>query len=320
MPFGQVVVGPPGSGKSTYCFGMHQFLSAIGRQCIIVNLDPANDFMSYPCAIDIRKVIDIETIQNDYDLGPNGALIFAMETIEYHVDWLCEELEAHKDTYVIIDCPGQVELFTDHDSLQKIISTLSKRIDFRPVVVQLVDSFCCTDPAAYISALLVCLKGMLQLDLPHINVLSKADLLSSYAALPMNLDFYTNVEDLSYLTPILDRDPRLIRYSQLNKTICELIEEFGLVSFEVLAVENKVSMLHLLQKIDQAGGYSYGSTEIGGDIVWANAVRQGGDPLQDVSPQERWIDRREEYDRYEREMEEKYLEESQKVNEEEEPY
>lgn len=31
MVFGQVVIGPPGSGKTTYCNGMSQFLSLIGR-------------------------------------------------------------------------------------------------------------------------------------------------------------------------------------------------------------------------------------------------------------------------------------------------
>ena len=31
MVFGQVVIGPPGSGKTTYCNGMSQFLSLMGR-------------------------------------------------------------------------------------------------------------------------------------------------------------------------------------------------------------------------------------------------------------------------------------------------
>jgi len=32
--FGQVVIGPPGAGKTTYCWGVQQFLQACGRYCI----------------------------------------------------------------------------------------------------------------------------------------------------------------------------------------------------------------------------------------------------------------------------------------------
>ena len=41
--FGQLVIGPPGSGKTTYCTGIQQFLSATGRKVAVINLDPAND-------------------------------------------------------------------------------------------------------------------------------------------------------------------------------------------------------------------------------------------------------------------------------------
>jgi len=34
---------------------------------------------------------------------------------------------------------------------------------------------------------------------PHVNVLSKVDLVEKYAKLPFNLDFFTEVLDLSYL-------------------------------------------------------------------------------------------------------------------------
>ncbi len=36
------VLGPPGSGKTTFCNGMSQFLGAVGRKASVVNLDPAN--------------------------------------------------------------------------------------------------------------------------------------------------------------------------------------------------------------------------------------------------------------------------------------
>ena len=44
--FGQLVIGPPGSGKSTYCHGLHQFLNGVERKTIVVNLDPANDLLA----------------------------------------------------------------------------------------------------------------------------------------------------------------------------------------------------------------------------------------------------------------------------------
>lgn len=43
MSFGQLVIGPPGSGKTTYCFAMKEYFEHFGRQTIIINLDPANE-------------------------------------------------------------------------------------------------------------------------------------------------------------------------------------------------------------------------------------------------------------------------------------
>lgn len=41
--YGQIVIGAPGSGKTTYCNGMQQYLQLLGRECHVVNLDPANE-------------------------------------------------------------------------------------------------------------------------------------------------------------------------------------------------------------------------------------------------------------------------------------
>ncbi|KAF4724741.1 GPN-loop GTPase 2, partial [Perkinsus olseni] len=41
--FGQLVIGPPGSGKSTYCRALRAYVRAAGRQCSVVNLDPASE-------------------------------------------------------------------------------------------------------------------------------------------------------------------------------------------------------------------------------------------------------------------------------------
>ena len=142
------------------------------------------------------------------------------------------------------------------------------------------------------------------MDLPHLNVMTKIDKLASYGPLPFNLDFYTEVHDLSYLLPHLASENPAMRHPKfegLNNAVVELVEDFGLVGFETLAVEDKRSMMTLLQAIDRAGGYAFGGAEGANDTVWHVAMREGmsGMTIQDV--QERWIDRKEEFDALEAE-------------------
>ena len=185
------------------------------------------------------------------------------------------------------------------------------------VVLHLSDSYCLTLPSLYISNLILSLRAMLQMDLPHLNVLTKIDKLASYAPLPFNLDFYTEVQDLSHLLPSLEEESSVMKGSKfegLNKAIIELVEDFGLVGFETLAVEDKRSMMHLLQVIDRAGGYAFGGAEGANDTVWQVAMREGTTTMDIKDVQERWIDRKEEYDEVERQQ----WEEQSKIREEEE--
>lgn len=127
MPFGEVVIGSPGSGKSTYAYGKHQLFTALNRPISIVNLDPANDALPYPCAVDIAELITLEDIMEEHHLGPNGAMLYAIEYLDANFDWLDERLkELGPEAYVVFDLPGQVELSTNHDSLKKIVAKLGK--------------------------------------------------------------------------------------------------------------------------------------------------------------------------------------------------
>ncbi|KAH7395023.1 hypothetical protein DE146DRAFT_658919 [Phaeosphaeria sp. MPI-PUGE-AT-0046c] len=321
MPFAQLVIGPPGSGKSTYCDGMQQFMGAIERKCSVVNLDPANDSTSYQPAVDVRDLVTIDEIMEQETLGPNGGVLFALEELEHNFDWLEEALKELGDDYVLFDCPGQVELFTHHGSLRNIFFRLQK-LGYRLVVVHLTDSIILSRPSLYVSSLLLALRSMLQMDLPHLNVLTKIDNLRNYPNLPFNLDYYTEVQDLHYLLPHLNReqtsgipgptgadakddvdmddDEPTSKFAALNKAIVELVEDFALVGFETLAVEDKRSMMTLLRAVDRAGGYAVGGIEGANETVWQMAMRSEGVTMDARDVQERWLDRRDELDEEER--------------------
>jgi GTPase SAR1 family protein len=164
VAFGQLVCGPPGAGKTTYCHGTHQvslsplpfpvsltqpitykltaprkFLTALNRPVAIINLDPAVPNPPYPCAVNITDLISLEEIMEEFSLGPNGAMLYAMEYLETNLDWLEEKIQEvliHQDEerrgpgYLVFDTPGQVELWTNHDSLKRIITKFTKK-DYR---------------------------------------------------------------------------------------------------------------------------------------------------------------------------------------------
>jgi hypothetical protein len=165
---------------------------------------------------------------------------------------------------------------------------------------------------------------MLQLEMTQINVLTKIDNLRNYPNLPFNLDYYTEVQDLQYLLPHLNReqtsgipgpttagvgdgddvemddDEPTSKYSALNKAIVELVEDHALVGFETLAVEDKKSMMTLLRAIDRAGGYALGGIDGANETVWQMAMSQKGVTMDARDVQERWLDRRDEMDEEER--------------------
>lgn len=67
--------------------------------------------------------------------------------------------------------------------------------------VHLVDAHLCSDPGKYVSALLLSLSTMLHLELPHINVLSKIDLIESYGKL--GICFFFCVISVEYMSDIV---------------------------------------------------------------------------------------------------------------------
>ena len=259
--YGQLVVGPPGSGKTTYCRGLAQLFDAIHRKHAIVNLDPANDNdLGYDPAIDIRDLVDCTHVQEEMHLGPNGALVYALEYLEANVDWLTERLQGliKDDTYLVFDMPGQVELFSMHSSLLKIIEILQKTLEISLASVMLIDSHLCMDAGNYLSGMVVSLNTMLHLGLPHVNVLSKVDMLEQYGELPFHVGYYLQPHNLGALAEVVSERIHP-KFSRATEGLCDLLGDFGMVSqFAPLAVEDRTSMINVVKLIDRANGFALG--------------------------------------------------------------
>jgi GPN-loop GTPase len=228
--YGQVVAGPPGAGKTTYCAGMQEYLRLLGRKPWVVNLDPANEVPKKPLprndadgrSMDLKEeedkvlpydtlldvcecVVNLSSVMKELGLGPNGGLVYCMEYIEAHVDEVVQMIQerVEEDAYLIFDLPGQVELYTHGTAVPRLIQELVKVLDIRLVAIQLIDSHYCTEPANFLSAALLGTTTMIRLELPTVSVLSKVDLLVNYGPLPFSLDFFTECQDLDRLLPFL---------------------------------------------------------------------------------------------------------------------
>lgn len=259
---GQLVLGPPGAGKTTYCGRMAQLLKKLGRKVVIINLDPANDLMSYQADIDIRNLIVLEEVMDQYKLGPNGALLYCMEYLEQNYDWLLGQLNGDNSTNYIFDLPGQVELYCHHESLTNIFARLTNAANFQLCVVHLVDSHHCSDAGKFIAALMLSLSAMLKIGLPHINLLTKVDLLKKHMdKLQFGIDFYTEVLDLNYLLDCLDSDNFMNKYKKLNSAFVSIIEDYSLVTFQLVNMLKEESLINVKNLVDKANGFVFKSEE-----------------------------------------------------------
>ncbi|ROT75464.1 GPN-loop GTPase 2 [Penaeus vannamei] len=260
VQFGQVVLGPPGSGKTTYCKAMASLLRGLGRKVSIINLDPANDVLPYEAAVDVSELIQVEEVMATKKVGPNGALVFCMEMLEANLPWLLNKIQALEGHYLIFDFPGQAELYAHHTMVRNILRELDKA-EIRLCAVYLVDSHYANDPGKYVSAVLLTLNSMLMMELPTVNILSKVDSVEKYGSLDMGLEFYTEVMDLEYLLEYLGDAPVTRKYTKLNKAMADVISDYSLVTFIPLSADSRSTLLAAMKAIDKANGYIYGSGE-----------------------------------------------------------
>lgn len=168
------VVGTAGSGKSLLTSKIHEYYTRNGAFSAILNLDPGVESLPYGCDIDVRDYVDIVSIMKQYDLGPNGALIMTNDLIASKIDSIQDEIDEVNPDYLLIDTPGQIELFAYRASGQFLVQNL--RLDEK-MSIFLFDGALITSPINFVSIALLATSIKLRLGLPAINVLTKTDLI-----------------------------------------------------------------------------------------------------------------------------------------------
>jgi GPN-loop GTPase len=103
------------------------------------------------------------------------ALISRLRFLLNNLDWLEEEIGAYEDDYLLIDCPGQIELYTHFTIMRRLTEALSKW-GFNIAGVYCLESQFVEDKSKYFSGVLSAMSAMINLEIAHVNVMTKMDM------------------------------------------------------------------------------------------------------------------------------------------------
>lgn len=185
------VAGTAGSGKSLLSSKIHEYYTRNGAFAALLNLDPGIISLPYTPDIDIRDFVDIVSIMKQYDLGPNGALMMANDLIASKIDEIQQEADNVNPDYLIVDTPGQIELFAYRHSGPYFVNNF---VAEQKATLFLYDGVLVTTAINFVSMALLATSIRLRLGLPTINVLTKTDLIADKIA--EILKWTTNIKTL----------------------------------------------------------------------------------------------------------------------------
>ncbi len=168
------LIGTAGSGKSTLTDSFKKWMNLNGLDAITVNLDPGAENLPYDPDVDIRDWISLKEVMDTYHLGPNGAQIACADMLALNTEDVKKSIESFKTDYVLMDTPGQVELFVFREAGKYIVEFFQPD---RTIIGYLIDPSLAKAASGFVSQLLLSINTNFRLGKPHINILSKSDML-----------------------------------------------------------------------------------------------------------------------------------------------
>nr|XP_027202166.1 GPN-loop GTPase 3-like [Dermatophagoides pteronyssinus] len=250
MKYAQLYIGVAGSGKSSCCKYVQEHLNLLQRKCYVVNWDVASENLPYEAYADVRDVIDIKAYQSDNFLGPNGALIEAMESISTEYDYLSDVFEDIEDSsFVLLDCPGQLELYSNSMAIFNLIKRLIQ-FDYSVICIFCMDIAFLSDLNKLLGSAIYALSSMVLLDAPFVCALTKWDLLDESSEYNQE-DFSVNFQDLISITP----GKLSLKQKKYITAIQETLNDWNMLSFNKLSIVDDNLMSEFQIKCDLIHNY-----------------------------------------------------------------
>lgn len=169
------IVGTAGCGKTTLTYAFQLWMARQGFDAITVNLDPGAESLPYEPDIDIRDWIRLSDVMREYNLGPNGAQVVAADMLALNSQKISKVLEDFRTDYILLDTPGQMELFAFRESSRAVIEAFGEEDS---IIMFLFDPALAKEPSGLVALMMLSLTTHFRFPIPLANILAKSDLLS----------------------------------------------------------------------------------------------------------------------------------------------
>nr|XP_027201333.1 GPN-loop GTPase 3-like [Dermatophagoides pteronyssinus] len=242
MIFAVMVIGPAGCGKTTFCSNMRDYYSDAKRRVCLVNLDCAADASELKYDYDIRTEVTTRDIMKICNLGPNEALLRAFEYLRDETHWVEEVFEASicDGEIVLLDCPGQIELYMNSSAFQDVVKSL-QNWDYRLVTVYTMDASFALDANKLVSGTLCALTAMLNLATANVTMITKVDLLDAAQREALQ----RVIEEQNYDTLQTRADAANERNLALLRELNALLDDWSYVTFLCMDINDDRSLIAL---------------------------------------------------------------------------